>query len=654
MILEALNIKNFGIYNGFHSIRLSPMKKKPVVLITALNGSGKTTILTAIQLILYGKLAPAVRDSKKNYHQFLKNKINNASAGETSLELDISVSVNGRRPRYSINRSWEYNCDRTDIIESFAVKMNGIEEKILSEKWLEFIEGLLPLNIMPLFFFDGEKVEEMAALENSSTMLGTGILSLLGMDIVSKLQDDLKLYENRHKITDTGNPDLSVLIDYRENVITCRGELKKLIQERASLQSKLEYTKGRLERAENKFLQSGGELYNKKEELMNKKEYITMQLDQYRERKYYIMTREGPFLLVNKLFSSLMKQAKKELTGNEAKIAGKYLAQQHKELLSLLDTDLTEEATAKINRYFNEKQEKFLKESSIEYYLNLSHPAYARLLHLKNDVLPGSKKALSKIKQTIGGLEKEMDQVNSLLEGLPGDTQIRPILKEIGNYKNEIEEYKMKILKAEERIKIARFHLKDAARRLKELIGKNKAAKLHKAKNDRILKHSRLVQEFLIRFKEKVTLHYITALEEQIKNCFHKLMHKKGFIKSVKIDSESFCLSLLHTNGEIIEPESLSAGERQLLATAIFWALTIESGIEAPVIIDTPLGRLDSQHRKNIVENYFPGAGKQVILLSTDQEITGNFISYLKPKMSYHYTIHINQDTLTSEIRELS
>lgn len=636
-------------------IDFCPKTRRPIVLITALNGSGKTTILTAIQIVLYGKLAPVVRTSKMGYKQYLKNKINNSTNDETSLELDIAFYQNGKRHTYSVNRCWRNNDNQSDINESFSVKVNNSEEKAVTEKWIEFIEGILPLNIMPLYFFDGEKVEEMASIENSSSMLATGILSLLGMDIVNKLQQDLKIYENRYILKDSKNlPDPFVIKEYHENVISLQTELKRKIQERALYQAKLEQAKGKLEKFEREFLKSGGDLYNRKEELYLKKERIRKQLIEYNEIKNQIMTKEGPFLLVGDLLSSIIKQAKDEMAGNEAEIAGKYLERQQKELIALLDNSLTGEIIEKINRYFKEKKKKFLKNSRITYYLNISHSTFAELIHLQKEIIPNAEKILMQTVNTIKDLEKENKTITELIHGLPADTEIQPLMLEIEKYKKRVAEYSVMISEYDERIKIYQLHLTGAAKKLKELITERKNDTLHNEKSKRILQYSQLVREFLTKFKETVTVHYITTLEKQIKKCFLKLLHKKGFIKSIKIDSLTFQLSLVDRNGKTIVPENLSAGERQLLMTAIFWALTIESGIEAPIIIDTPLGRLDSVHRKKIVENFFPNVGKQVILLSTDQEITDNFITYLRPCISCHYTIDNNQDTFVSEFRKIS
>jgi DNA sulfur modification protein DndD len=67
-------------------------------------------------------------------------------------------------------------------------------------------------------------------------------------------------------------------------------------------------------------------------------------------------------------------------------------------------------------------------------------------------------------------------------------------------------------------------------------------------------------------------------------------------------------------------------------------------------VIDTPLGRLDSSHRKSFVQNYFPEAGEQVILLSTDEEIVGPYHQALKKHLSHQYLIQYDESEQSSNI----
>ncbi|GAI72974.1 unnamed protein product, partial [marine sediment metagenome] len=70
-----------------------------------------------------------------------------------------------------------------------------------------------------------------------------------------------------------------------------------------------------------------------------------------------------------------------------------------------------------------------------------------------------------------------------------------------------------------------------------------------------------------------------------------------------------------------------------------------------PVIIDTPLGRLDSLHRQNLIDNYFPFASHQVILLSTDTEVGKTYFSeHLSPYVSHCYQIEFDSSNLSTRI----
>ena len=135
-------------------------------------------------------------------------------------------------------------------------------------------------------------------------------------------------------------------------------------------------------------------------------------------------------------------------------------------------------------------------------------------------------------------------------------------------------------------------------------------------------------------------------------DCFKTLHRKKNFIKSIKIDTINFDLFIKDQKNNDIDTEDLSAGERQLLAVAILWGLAKASNSAAPTIIDTPLGRLDSDHRLNLVEKYFPTASKQVILLSTDEEINKKYHKYMAPYLSRSYKIEYDEKLNGSKIEE--
>jgi len=107
-----------------------------------------------------------------------------------------------------------------------------------------------------------------------------------------------------------------------------------------------------------------------------------------------------------------------------------------------------------------------------------------------------------------------------------------------------------------------------------------------------------------------------------------------------------------HKFGETIPTNRLSAGERQLFAISTLWGLARVSGRPLPNIIDTPLGRLDSKHRSNLVDNYFPHASHQVIILSTDEEINQSYLDRIKKHIGRSYKLLYCDKSASTEIRD--
>lgn len=155
-----------------------------------------------------------------------------------------------------------------------------------------------------------------------------------------------------------------------------------------------------------------------------------------------------------------------------------------------------------------------------------------------------------------------------------------------------------------------------------------------------------IIDKFSVELQKRKT----GALGETITECYKKLANKKNLINQIKVDPQSLALSYLDKQGNSVAKESLSAGEKQLMVIAILWALAICSAKKLPVIIDTPLSRLDSMHRKSLVTTYFPKASDQTIILSTDSEIDSYYYGLMKDYVGDEFTLEYDEETQSTTI----
>ena len=145
--------------------------------------------------------------------------------------------------------------------------------------------------------------------------------------------------------------------------------------------------------------------------------------------------------------------------------------------------------------------------------------------------------------------------------------------------------------------------------------------------------------------------HNISLIEVAILEKLNILLGKENLITDLRVNPETLELKVSTGNEIDFSVDRLSAGERQILAVATLWGLSSVAGHPLPLVIDTPLGRLDSEHRKRLVENYFPNASAQVIILSTDEEIVEELHQLLEESISLEYIIEYNDETSSSAIR---
>lgn len=167
-------------------------------------------------------------------------------------------------------------------------------------------------------------------------------------------------------------------------------------------------------------------------------------------------------------------------------------------------------------------------------------------------------------------------------------------------------------------------------RALTRLLEAGAEAEGNRQDRSRVLVHSAKVRKTLGAFRRAVTERHVRRIEQLVLESYQQLLRKASLVSRLTIDPETYALTLFGRDDKVLNAERLSAGERQLLAIALLWGLAKASGRPLPTAIDTPLGRLDSEHHIHLVERYFPFASHQVILLSTDEEISGHYLSRLE------------------------
>ena len=168
----------------------------------------------------------------------------------------------------------------------------------------------------------------------------------------------------------------------------------------------------------------------------------------------------------------------------------------------------------------------------------------------------------------------------------------------------------------------------------------------------RIAREINAADEVLARFAHHMVAKHLNRITGEINSALAVLLRKQGLVASVFIDPEDLSVALLDSKHSRVDARRLSAGERQMMATGILWGLSRCTGMTLPTVIDAPLGRLDRSHRRNLVERYFPNAARQVVLLSTDEEIAGDHLRRLLPSVGARYLLDFDDAEACTSIQE--
>ncbi len=641
MKINKISLFNFKSYSGLHEIDLSVSMDKNVILLIGSNGSGKTTILEAVKLCLYGKKVNGKIFSEKEYEQFLKSFLNKSAQKQEidTYYVGLEVEIEDYIQKFIINilRSWKIQSNG-EIKEEFTLTRDGKPLEIIPEEsWEDYIQSLFPPYIMEYFFFNGEKIKLLSIGNKAEKRMKESIRSLTGLQIYETLSNDLTKLIRKIKLNSIQAPELKSEIESKEKIIDESGnrinELNSIIDRKENLIIELKQKKEEIDAT---LRQKAGAFADEKDEYDRKlsmldedNRRLTAELSDYCETLL-------PFIIAEKTCKALEKQIQKEKRIKELIFSQTILKKTNQKIISEIESndksiDLSDKERVSISELINNVFFEILGE--------IDTTQGTQMLHDLNN------EEISKIEFLLNGLDnKEREKLKLILEErettLIESKKIKEKLKQISTesilneYINNLSTIQTEIKLVEKEIEIHKVeipNLIEAIDKAKLLINNLEKKIVYAEKDTHKIITCEKINNTIEEFIEKVIKSKIVELEQTITELYHELANKEDMVKRVKIDKESLMVDLIGYDDEILDKTQISSGEKEIYTLSLLWGLSKISKKQLPVIVDSLLSRLDSTHAENIVEKFFPTAGNQVIILAHDRELGQE----LEEKLSY-------------------
>lgn len=283
---------------------------------------------------------------------------------------------------------------------------------------------------------------------------------------------------------------------------------------------------------------------------------------------------------------------------------------------------------------------------------NISDYTLSQLESLLKTILVDNNELAKKLLKEKENLNSEINTVDSYLDIEIDEKETNRLYKKIKSIEYKLVESKTKLDFYNTEINSLEWEISSTNSEYSKVVEQLLINLELKDDDTRIVKYTHMVSDILKVYKNRLQQRKVSVLADVMTDCFHKLVSKKDLINKMTIDENTIDIIYLDKNNKEISKESLSAGEKQLAVISLLWALAICSKKKLPVIIDTPLSRLDSSHRKSLIKTYFPKASEQTIILSTDTEIGIREYELMRENVSNVYTLVFDEDTKSTSIKE--
>ena len=647
MKLNKIVITDFGPYRGRNEFNLKTTPDAPVILFGGQNGAGKTTLFRGIQICLHGRSALGRRTSEKEYKDLVRRKLHeypDETAKEATIRLEFEYAHMGEIDHYAVTRSWR---DRgKSIVENLEVRRNGkLPSDLDKDQWEDFLKELIPPGISQLFFFDGEKIKELASAIEDDESFTESLFSLLGLDLVDRLDADLSIYISQ-KLDESGVEGITEeLNELRDQKAEFEQEMEELQAAEAETEAELEEVQEKIDTKESQFAKEGGAYAEKREELKERRVKLDTKIENRKDGIRETVIGAYPFSLAPDLCESVVERLQTESEQQEQAAARERLSDELDGLLNevqlLAEMDIPPETSEEITARIQQAMEGRLEDGTSESKLLHQFSAAQRqeMYSVVDTALNDIPTEIGEVTKDLESMVRERQDIEENLGRAPDEDILSPLVDELnelterrGALKSDLRDLEEEISKMETKRGRLKKQIDNKVEEKSDVEGVSERANL-----------ANRVKKVLGNYREELGKEKMKQLESVLSDRYLALSNKDEFYDEVVVDEESLDISVKTIHGNHKPQSDLSAGERQIFATALLWALADISERPLPFIVDTPLGRLDQPHRENLIQNFFPEAAHQVLVFSTDTEIDDRYYDNLSKSVSQVYHLDYNE-----------
>ena len=545
------------------------------------------------------------------------------------IQIDFELIENYIKNNYSISRSWKKVNE--DITEMLRIRRNNVylgdsEKEEVQTKLRE----IMPPALIDIMLFDGEKIAQIIDENKVAEYLKEIISVNFNINIFSKMDDDINFYIEKEKNRKIFNSDELSLLEYKNKYNENLKNLNTLLEKyNRTLNDQKFKLKGLIKKFEN----YGG---------LTEKEKFAMRssLEMLEQSRKSDVASIKNFLeddIVFYLNKDRVSRLKIKIENEKPLLLLKYTS----EISDYLGKVYTKDIEEKLKKKMGKRQ-------------NLVYHASQKLCEQINTyMLKFDEKPIDEIKRILNNTRVNLNN-SKIYKGIIGKNendnskdlqqllhQIKKIEIENENLINKIKDVEKEIRKTESEVSSSLIELETIEKKIdsekKEENSFNVARK--------ILKVSKLYKEGQL----KICLNKIEVLS--VKK-FEDINKKENYISKISIDPDTFNIVLYDNKGIEKDINILSAGEKQLMISAIVWSIFKLSDRNNIFIFDTPLARLDKVNRELFVEKILCTISDQVLILSTDEEIVGSVYSIVKKSINKEYELVNDEKTGSTKIKE--